>query len=512
MLVKTFTGAVFGILSTTIRVEVQASEGIGYTISGLPDNAVKESQQRIVAALWSMGYRWPGRRIVINLAPADMRKEGSGYDLPIAIGILGANEQLDPCDLEKYMLMGELSLDGFLQPVTGILPMAMKARGEGFSGVIVPGANAREAAVVEGLEVYGMESLKEVIRFFTGEERPDPVKIDLAAEFNRDHGRFEPDFSDVKGQENVKRALEVAVAGNHNLLLVGPPGSGKTMLAQRLPGIMPPLSLDEALETTRIHSVAGKLGKNATIITRRPFRSPHHTISDIALVGGGSIPRPGEISLAHHGVLFLDELPEFKRSVLEVMRQPLEDRVIHISRAKFAVQYPASFMLVASMNPCPCGFFNHPEKQCVCQSGMVRKYLGKVSGPLLDRIDLHIEVIPVSFDKLSHLPQPESSSEIRSRIIAARKIQLSRFADIPGIYTNAQMYPRLMRKYIRLDDAGRSILKMAMERLGLSARAYDRILKVSRTIADLDASGEIKPCHIAEAVNYRTLDRDIWGA
>jgi magnesium chelatase family protein len=357
-----------------------------------------------------------------------------------------------------------------------------------------------------------MESLKEVIRFFTGEERPDPVKIDLAAEFNRDHGRFEPDFSDVKGQENVKRALEVAVAGNHNLLLVGPPGSGKTMLAQRLPGIMPPLSLDEALETTRIHSVAGKLGKNATIITRRPFRSPHHTISDIALVGGGSIPRPGEISLAHHGVLFLDELPEFKRSVLEVMRQPLEDRVIHISRAKFAVQYPASFMLVASMNPCPCGFFNHPEKQCVCQSGMVRKYLGKVSGPLLDRIDLHIEVIPVSFDKLSHLPQPESSSEIRSRIIAARKIQLSRFADIPGIYTNAQMYPRLMRKYIRLDDAGRSILKMAMERLGLSARAYDRILKVSRTIADLDASGEIKPCHIAEAVNYRTLDRDIWGA
>jgi len=511
MLVKTYTCAVFGLTATVIRVEVQVSEGIGYFISGLPDNAVKESQQRIVAALMTLDYRWPGHRVVINLAPADLRKEGSGYDLPLAVGVLGANEMVPSIAFEQYMMMGELSLDGGLQPVTGVLPMALKARQEGFRGIIVPAANAREAAVVTGLDVYGMSTMREVISFFTGESRPEPVRIDIEAEFARKNGVFEPDFADVRGQENVKRALEVAVGGGHNLLMVGPPGAGKTMLAQRIPGIMPPLSVDEALDTTRIHSVAGKLEAHASLITRRPFRSPHHTISDIALVGGGSSPRPGEISLAHHGVLFLDELPEFKRSVLEVLRQPLEDRVIHISRAKFAIQYPASFMLVASMNPCPCGFFNHPEKKCTCAPGMVRKYLSRISGPLLDRIDLHIEVVPVSFEKLSDLPPAESSSQIRERIVQAREIQTVRFRDVPGIYCNAQMNARLMRKLIRIDEAGRQILKQAITRLGLSARAYDRILKTSRTIADLDGGSEIRPHHLAEAVNYRTLDRDMWG-
>jgi len=410
------------------------------------------------------------------------------------------------------VLMGELSLDGGLQPVTGALPMAMNAKQEGFRGIIIPMANAREAAVVEGLEVYGMHTLSEVIDFFTGGKRPDPVRIDIVAEFQRQSGRLEPDFQDVRGQENVKRALEVAVAGGHNVLMVGPPGAGKTMLAQRLPGIMPPLSLQEALETTRIHSVAGKLEAGATLITRRPFRSPHHTISDIALVGGGTIPKPGEISLAHHGVLFLDELPEFKRSVLEVLRQPLEDRTIQISRARYAIQYPASFMLVASMNPCPCGYFNHPDKSCTCRNGQVQKYLSRVSGPLLDRIDLHIEVIPVSFDKLSDLPPAEPSSVIRNRIMRAREIQSDRFRDWPEVFCNAQMSSKLMRRFVKIDETGRLILKQAMERLGLSARAYDRILKVSLTIADLDNSPVIKPHHLAEAVNYRTLDRDMWGS
>ncbi len=511
MLVRTFASAVFGISASTIRVEVQVGEGVGYFLVGLPDNAIRESQQRIVAALSALDYRWPGKRVVINLAPADVRKEGSAYDLPLAIGILGANEKLKTDDFDRFILMGELSLDGGLQPVTGVLPMAMKAREEGFRGIIIPMVNAREAAVVEGLDVYGMSSLSEVISFFTGGPRPQPLQIDIEAEFRTQLGRFEPDFQDVKGQENVKRALEVAVAGSHNLLMVGPPGAGKTMLAQRLSGIMPPLSMQEALETTRIHSVAGKLGANATLITRRPFRSPHHTISDIALVGGGSVPKPGEISLAHNGVLFLDELPEFKRSVLEVLRQPLEDRVIHISRARYAIQYPASFMMVASMNPCPCGFFNHPDKPCSCGNGHVQKYLSRVSGPLLDRIDLHIEVVPVSFDKLAALPPAESSTLIRDRIIRARDIQSQRFSDIPGVYCNAQMTARMMRKYIRIDEPGRLILKQAMERLGLSARAYDRILKVSRTIADLEGCAEIRPHHLAEAVNYRTLDRDMWG-
>jgi magnesium chelatase family protein len=407
--------------------------------------------------------------------------------------------------------MGELSLDGGLQPVTGVLPMAMKAKKEGFQGIIIPMVNAREAAVVEGLDVYGMNTLSEVIMFFTGGQRPEPVKIDIVAEFQRQSGNFDSDFQDVKGQENVKRALEVAVAGSHNLIMVGPPGAGKTMLAQRLPGIMPPLSMQEALETTRIHSVAGKLGANATLITQRPFRSPHHTISDIALVGGGAVPKPGEISLSHNGVLFLDELPEFKRSVLEVLRQPLEDRIINISRARYAIQYPASFMMVASMNPCPCGFFNHPDRTCTCGNGLVQKYLSRVSGPLLDRIDLHIEVVPVSFDKLADLPPAENSRIIRERIIKARELQSVRFIDTPGVYCNAQMSSRHMRKFIRIDEPGRMILKQAMERLGLSARAYDRILKVSLTIADLDGSPAIKSHHLAEAVNYRTLDRDMWG-
>ncbi len=512
MLVRTFASAVFGISASTIRVEVQVSDGIGYFLVGLPDNAIRESQQRIVAALSTLDYRWPGKRVVINLAPADVRKEGSAYDLPLAIGILGANEKLNATDFHRFIMMGELSLDGGLQPVTGVLPMAMKAKEEGFQGIIIPLVNAREAAVVEGLDVYGMDTLSEVIMFFTGGPRPEPVRIDIVAEFQRQSGNFEPDFQDVKGQENVKRALEVAVAGSHNLLMVGPPGAGKTMLAQRLPGIMPPLSMQEALETTRIHSVAGKLGANATLITRRPFRSPHHTISDIALVGGGAVPKPGEISLSHNGVLFLDELPEFKRSVLEVLRQPLEDRIINISRARYAIQYPASFMLVASMNPCPCGFFNHPGRTCSCGNGLVQKYLSRVSGPLLDRIDLHIEVVPVSFDKLANLPPAEKSLSIRERIIKARETQALRFDGTPGIYCNAQMSSRLMRKFVRIDEPGRVILKQAMERLGLSARAYDRILKVSLTIADLEGSPVIKSHHLAEAVNYRTLDRDMWGA
>jgi magnesium chelatase family protein len=511
MLVRTFASAVFGISAATIRVEVQVGEGIGYFLVGLPDNAIRESQQRIVAAMSTIGYRWPGKRIVINLAPADVRKEGAAYDLPLAIGILGAHEKLRTDDFPFYVMMGELSLDGGLQSVTGVLPMAMQARREGFRGIIVPKVNAREAAVVEGLDVYGMESLPEVVSFFSGGPRPEPERIDLQAEFNRGPEKADPDFQEVKGQENVKRALEVAVAGSHNVLMVGPPGAGKTMLAQRLSGIIPPLSLQEALETTRIHSVAGKLGANATLITRRPFRSPHHTISDIALVGGGSVPKPGEISLAHNGVLFLDELPEFKRSVLEVLRQPLEDRVIHLSRARYSLQYPASFMLVASMNPCPCGYFNHPDKQCTCKNGQVQKYLSRISGPLLDRIDLHLEVVPVSFDKLATLPPAEPSSIIRNRIRAAREIQARRFEGLPGVYSNAQMTSRLIRRFVRIDEPGRLILKRAMERLGLSARAYDRILKVSRTIADLDGSSDVGPQHLAEAVNYRTLDRDMWG-
>ena len=511
MLVKTFGSAVYGIKATTITIEVNATQGINFFLVGLPDNAVKESQQRIESALQTYGYRMPGKKVVINMAPADIRKEGSAYDLPLAIGILAASEQIKSVELERCIIMGELSLDGAIQPVKGALPIALQAKSEGFTACIFPKQNAREAAVVDGMEIYGASNIKEVIDFMDGKESLERVSVDLNAEFLHTH-EYEADFSDVKGQENVKRAMEIAAAGGHNIILVGPPGAGKTMLSKRLPGILPPLTIEEALETTKIHSVAGKTGKGAALITRRPFRSPHHTISDVALVGGGSFPQPGEISLAHNGVLFLDELPEFKRTVLEVMRQPLEDRVITISRARFAVEYPASFMLVASMNPCPCGFYNHPEKKCVCAPGFVQKYLSRISGPLLDRIDIHIEVVPVPFDKLSELRVSEPSSVIRERVMQARNVQKERFAEYAGIHCNAQMISKMLRKYCAIDTAGHNIMKTAMQKLGLSARAYDRILKVSRTIADMEASPTIQAHHLAEAIQYRSLDREGWGA
>jgi len=511
MLIKTFGSAVYGIKATTITIEVSATNGINFFLVGLPDSAVKESQQRIESALQTYGYRMPGKKVVINMAPADIRKEGSAYDLPLAIGILAASEQMKNTGLERCIIMGELSLDGTIQPVKGALPIALQAKSEGYTVCILPKQNAREAAVVDGMEIYGANNIKEVIDYFDGEKGLERVTIDLNAEFLHRHD-YEADFSDVKGQENVKRAMEIAAAGGHNIILIGPPGAGKTMLSKRLPGILPPLTLEEALETTKIHSVAGKTGKDAALITRRPFRSPHHTISDVALVGGGSFPQPGEISLAHNGVLFLDELPEFKRTVLEVMRQPLEDRVITISRARFAVEYPASFMLVASMNPCPCGFYNHPEKKCVCAPGFVQKYLSRISGPLLDRIDIHIEVVPVPFDKLSEQRVSEPSRLIRERVMLARNIQKERYAEYQGIHCNAQMNSKMLRKYCTIDATGHSIMKTAMQKLGLSARAYDRILKVSRTIADMEASPTVLVHHLAEAIQYRSLDREGWGA